>query len=95
MLSSSCFLMISSSLLIVCSMLYECLLALFYSYFDMILWYPPLNVSFELTWHMLTHAHDCDNQLSLDELFCLEDHESRSEERRVGKECRSRWSPYH
>ena len=28
----------------------------------------------------------------------LEDYESsltRSEERRVGKECRSRWSPYH
>ena len=23
------------------------------------------------------------------------DHRSRSEERRVGKECRSRWSPYH
>ena len=22
-------------------------------------------------------------------------HEIRSEERRVGKECRSRWSPYH
>ena len=22
-------------------------------------------------------------------------HEPRSEERRVGKECRSRWSPYH
>src|SRR5256885_11086282 len=22
-------------------------------------------------------------------------HEMRSEERRVGKECRSRWSPYH
>ena len=22
-------------------------------------------------------------------------HGSRSEERRVGKECRSRWSPYH
>ena len=22
-------------------------------------------------------------------------HPSRSEERRVGKECRSRWSPYH
>ena len=22
-------------------------------------------------------------------------YESRSEERRVGKECRSRWSPYH
>ena len=25
----------------------------------------------------------------------LEDRKSRSEERRVGKECRSRWSPYH
>ena len=24
-----------------------------------------------------------------------EDHQLRSEERRVGKECRSRWSPYH
>ena len=23
------------------------------------------------------------------------DMEARSEERRVGKECRSRWSPYH
>src|SRR2546429_6818649 len=26
---------------------------------------------------------------------CLSVSESRSEERRVGKECRSRWSPYH
>src|SRR5258708_39239090 len=25
----------------------------------------------------------------------VEDFEARSEERRVGKECRSRWSPYH
>src|SRR3989442_15810563 len=25
----------------------------------------------------------------------LDDEEYRSEERRVGKECRSRWSPYH
>ena len=25
----------------------------------------------------------------------LENRRSRSEERRVGKECRSRWSPYH
>ena len=24
-----------------------------------------------------------------------EEKEARSEERRVGKECRSRWSPYH
>ena len=38
------------------------------------------------------HHHEHDN--------CCEDdnghhHRSRSEERRVGKECRSRWSPYH
>ena len=26
---------------------------------------------------------------------CMEDLSDRSEERRVGKECRSRWSPYH
>ena len=26
---------------------------------------------------------------------CGECQTSRSEERRVGKECRSRWSPYH
>ena len=25
----------------------------------------------------------------------LKNHDLRSEERRVGKECRSRWSPYH
>ena len=25
----------------------------------------------------------------------ITDQRSRSEERRVGKECRSRWSPYH
>ena len=26
---------------------------------------------------------------------CEFDYSGRSEERRVGKECRSRWSPYH
>jgi len=30
-----------------------------------------------------------------DEICRLSDHVIRSEERRVGKECRSRWSPYH
>ena len=28
-------------------------------------------------------------------LYSREDKHRRSEERRVGKECRSRWSPYH
>ena len=27
--------------------------------------------------------------------ICLAINKERSEERRVGKECRSRWSPYH
>ena len=32
-----------------------------------------------------------------DMILCIENPEdaTRSEERRVGKECRSRWSPYH
>ena len=33
----------------------------------------------------LQHYHQAAKELNI----------SRSEERRVGKECRSRWSPYH
>ena len=29
------------------------------------------------------------------QLTCFQTNQLRSEERRVGKECRSRWSPYH
>ena len=29
------------------------------------------------------------------EVKAIADGDARSEERRVGKECRSRWSPYH
>ena len=36
-----------------------------------------------------SHARDLVGQLPLDKFS------ERSEERRVGKECRSRWSPYH
>jgi len=36
---------------------------------------------------------ECRNMLSA--LLPFTDNERRSEERRVGKECRSRWSPYH
>src|ERR1039457_4081831 len=34
-------------------------------------------------------------RLDLSELCLIEHTAVRSEERRVGKECRSRWSPYH
>ena len=37
------------------------------------------------------HPHD----ITADELAALPGVKGRSEERRVGKECRSRWSPYH
>ena len=33
--------------------------------------------------------------LELNDLVKACEEEFRSEERRVGKECRSRWSPYH
>ena len=35
------------------------------------------------------------NQNELDEALEYQKNNKRSEERRVGKECRSRWSPYH
>ena len=35
------------------------------------------------------------NPVCRKEAVIVGDHFRRSEERRVGKECRSRWSPYH
>ena len=40
----------------------------------------------------------CNPYKSLDNIDCMKEAYpmlARSEERRVGKECRSRWSPYH
>ena len=34
-------------------------------------------------------------QKIIDAVHSMEEEGARSEERRVGKECRSRWSPYH
>ena len=52
----------------------------------------PLTTEMTCTWLSLDFQskavpHDLHNKL----IDCI----SRSEERRVGKECRSRWSPYH
>ena len=47
--------------------------------------FNPLLISVVLTIAVLLTAH-----ISYDTFY-----EGRSEERRVGKECRSRWSPYH
>ena len=45
---------------------------------------------------MLTQRSTRDAAAALEQaLEALDRDETRSEERRVGKECRSRWSPYH
>ena len=46
----------------------------------------------------ITEVHKPDIQVKdVAEVYCSDTHvqNRRSEERRVGKECRSRWSPYH
>ena len=40
------------------------------------------------------HGEEEDEKTKRD-LEILKKYHKRSEERRVGKECRSRWSPYH
>ena len=41
--------------------------------------------------HEITESENWENWI-----YCTKtDNSNRSEERRVGKECRSRWSPYH
>ena len=42
--------------------------------------------------HSLPSIHYCGH---VDKLTFVDGEWFRSEERRVGKECRSRWSPYH
>ena len=41
---------------------------------------------------MCYNTHNC---IGMDGVTSFERIANRSEERRVGKECRSRWSPYH
>ena len=51
----------------------------------------------------LRHRDDTDDKVTLDAAYATKKYGvavkcatiTRSEERRVGKECRSRWSPYH
>src|SRR5437016_12361567 len=53
---------------------------------------PGCDGGSQSTWFMLQSAPQPDTYLWILPQF---GGQSRSEERRVGKECRSRWSPYH
>src|SRR3712207_1225062 len=57
---------------------------------------PPLNDELECKKRGKTYSDSLKVRLRLfNKKSGNEIQESRSEERRVGKECRSRWSPYH
>src|SRR5256885_10842624 len=59
----------------------------------LVLLYPTLTVPF-CTWIMIGYFGSIPKEL--DEAALIDGAGYlRSEERRVGKECRSRWSPYH
>src|SRR2546430_13494840 len=50
----------------------------------------------KVEWRMIhSHARLEDVKRARELLRCGQAETHRSEERRVGKECRSRWSPYH
>ena len=67
----------------------------------------PLNIPNPKLTNLVCELRDLSNhkdQLKADDIFCClgttikkakSKEAFRSEERRVGKECRSRWSPYH
>ena len=49
--------------------------------------------SYPILIQSMTNTKTQDVDATVEQILRLED--ARSEERRVGKECRSRWSPYH
>ena len=58
-------------------------------------WYNKIGKRFMLPVVRADGEKDCADASELAQRAFGADVESRSEERRVGKECRSRWSPYH
>ena len=63
------------------------------------LWLAGKGVQVELYEQKPTHFSPAHKSEGFAELICSNSLKAerldRSEERRVGKECRSRWSPYH
>ena len=59
---------------------------------------PRLNVGWVMGWRGDEGNDEMQGAEGLDGWMMRDwvvQHQVRSEERRVGKECRSRWSPYH
>src|SRR5574344_883984 len=56
------------------------------------LWLDAVKVKYSM--QILSLVKDAE-VVAIDELQFFDSNIVRSEERRVGKECRSRWSPYH
>src|SRR3712207_9345040 len=62
---------------------------------------PSVDINRRLDF-LYSYQHQCTEQITSNafpllfvDCFKETDKQERSEERRVGKECRSRWSPYH
>ena len=45
--------------------------------------------------YLKAYSNEWEARVGLGAYFHFNNNQRRSEERRVGKECRSRWSPYH
>ena len=57
-------------------------------------WYWHSDRSDRAVAEALAAAHDAASAEAMEQVRAVAA-DNRSEERRVGKECRSRWSPYH
>ena len=58
--------------------------------FPKAIWYGPYSIKNIVNWCSNDYLGMGQNSTVIDAMKT-----ARSEERRVGKECRSRWSPYH
>ena len=57
--------------------------------------YEQVRLKARLFESLASVSQTINSTLNLDDALSVITREARSEERRVGKECRSRWSPYH